>query len=131
MDQCWTPIGHFRLIFLYNYLFYSRYKTVWIANTEIGLDPNNSVIKRLWCIFNIAQNRVNSKSLTFIDLLYSYFQHLLFRTIGTCLVIADPPEDQKLAVLNEVWKSLVKLKNPGVINEPRHSKTCLWVSDQV
>ena len=23
--------------------------TVWIANTEIGLDSNNSVIKRLWC----------------------------------------------------------------------------------
>ena len=32
------------------YAFYSRYNTVWIANTEIGLDPNNSVIKRLWCI---------------------------------------------------------------------------------
>ena len=28
----------------------ARYNTVWIANTEIGLDPNNSVIKRLWCI---------------------------------------------------------------------------------
>ena len=27
--------------------FYSHYNTVWIANTEIGLDPNNySVIKR-------------------------------------------------------------------------------------
>ena len=21
----------------------------WIANTKIGLDPNNTVIKRLWC----------------------------------------------------------------------------------
>ena len=49
MDQCWTPIGHFRLILLYNFTFYSCYITVWIANTEIGLDPNNSVIKRLWC----------------------------------------------------------------------------------
>ena len=43
-----------------------------------------------------------------------FFQHLLFRTIGTCLVIASPPEDQRLTVLNEVWKSLVKLKNPEV-----------------
>ena len=34
--QCWTPIGHFRLIFLYNYTFYSCYNMVWIANTEIG-----------------------------------------------------------------------------------------------
>ena len=32
------------------YAFYSRYNTVWIANTEIGLDPKSSVIKRLWCI---------------------------------------------------------------------------------
>ena len=32
------------------YAFYSPYNTVWIANTEIGLDPNNSVIKRLCCI---------------------------------------------------------------------------------
>ena len=30
------------------YAFYSRYNMVWIANTEIGLDPKNSVIKRLW-----------------------------------------------------------------------------------
>ena len=26
-----------------------RYNTVWIVNTEIVLDPNNNVIKRLWC----------------------------------------------------------------------------------
>ena len=28
---------------------YSRYNTDWIANTEIVLDFNNSVIKRLRC----------------------------------------------------------------------------------
>ena len=27
----------------------------WIANTEIGLDPNKCVIKRLWCT-NLRQN---------------------------------------------------------------------------
>ena len=26
----------------------------WIANSEIGLDPNNSVIKRLCCIFILS-----------------------------------------------------------------------------
>ena len=25
--------------------------TLWIANTEIGLDHKNSVIKRLWCTY--------------------------------------------------------------------------------
>ncbi|XP_074647304.1 VPS35 endosomal protein-sorting factor-like [Tubulanus polymorphus] len=40
-------------------------------------------------------------------------KHLLHRTLGLCLVMADPPEDQKLAVLNEVWKVVMKLKNPA------------------
>ena len=30
--------------------FYSQYNTVWIANTEIGLNSNSSIIKRLWCM---------------------------------------------------------------------------------
>ena len=33
---------------LHVYTFYSCYNMEWIANTEISLDPNNSVIKRLW-----------------------------------------------------------------------------------
>ncbi|XP_052791278.1 VPS35 endosomal protein-sorting factor-like [Mya arenaria] len=40
-------------------------------------------------------------------------KHLLFRTLGTCLAIADPPEDKKLSVLNEVWKPIMKLKTPS------------------
>lgn len=46
--------------------------------------------------------------------LIGLFQHLLFRTLGTCLAIADPPDDQKLSVLNDVWKPIMKLKNPAV-----------------
>ena len=38
------------------YAFYSRYNTDWIANTEIVLDPNNSVIKRLWCMLQLHWN---------------------------------------------------------------------------
>ena len=34
-------------------MFYSRYNTDRIANTENVLDPNNSAIKRLRCIFFI------------------------------------------------------------------------------
>ncbi|XP_053393595.1 VPS35 endosomal protein-sorting factor-like isoform X2 [Mercenaria mercenaria] len=40
-------------------------------------------------------------------------KHLLFLTLGTCLAIADPPEEQKLSVLNEVWKPIMKLKTPA------------------
>ena len=34
----------------YVYTFYILYNTDWLPNTEIGLGPNNSVIKRLRCI---------------------------------------------------------------------------------
>ncbi|GFO28653.1 upf0505 protein c16orf62-like protein [Plakobranchus ocellatus] len=40
-------------------------------------------------------------------------KHTLYRTFGLCLVVANTPEDQKLSVLNEVWKVVVKLKNPA------------------
>ena len=36
-----------------SYIFYSHYNMDWIANTEIGLDSNNSVIKRLRCAGNL------------------------------------------------------------------------------
>ena len=41
------------LILLYIYIFYSHYNTDWIANTEIVMDPNDSVIKRLRCTKNL------------------------------------------------------------------------------
>ncbi|XP_067673421.1 VPS35 endosomal protein-sorting factor-like [Haliotis asinina] len=37
----------------------------------------------------------------------------LYKTLGLCLVVADPPPEQRLTVLNEVWKAVVKLKNPA------------------
>ena len=33
---------------------YTRYNTDWIANTEIGLDPSNSLIKRLRYINDLS-----------------------------------------------------------------------------
>ena len=42
LDPNWTTFA----ICLY---IFSHYNTDWIANIEIGLDPSNSVIKRLWC----------------------------------------------------------------------------------
>ena len=43
------PHWSFKTDFAINYTFDSCYNMDWIANMEIGLDPNNSVIKRL-CI---------------------------------------------------------------------------------
>ncbi|GIY19382.1 VPS35 endosomal protein-sorting factor-like [Caerostris darwini] len=40
-------------------------------------------------------------------------KHLLFRTLGLCLVVADPPENERLQILNDVWKIVTKLKNPA------------------
>ncbi|KAJ8318573.1 hypothetical protein KUTeg_003664 [Tegillarca granosa] len=57
------------------------------------------------------------RSMQFIEMIKEcedtgFPKHLLHRTLGLCLVMASPPEDQKLTVLNEVWKAVMKLKNP-------------------
>ncbi|CAH1794199.1 unnamed protein product [Owenia fusiformis] len=40
-------------------------------------------------------------------------KHLLYRSLGTCLVMADPPEEHRLQILNDVWKVVMKLSNPS------------------
>ena len=69
-------VGHFRLILLYNYTFYSRHNTEWIANTEIVLDPNNSIVKRLWCSYcinSLKVKRLLTKNFKEIDSKGSYY----------------------------------------------------------
>nr|XP_033818830.1 VPS35 endosomal protein sorting factor-like isoform X2 [Geotrypetes seraphini] len=39
-------------------------------------------------------------------------KHLLFRSLGINLALADPPENDRLQILNEAWKVITKLKNP-------------------
>ncbi|XP_069503258.1 VPS35 endosomal protein-sorting factor-like isoform X2 [Ambystoma mexicanum] len=39
-------------------------------------------------------------------------KHLLFRSLGLNLAFADPPENDRLQILNEAWKVITKLKNP-------------------
>ncbi|XP_076073296.1 VPS35 endosomal protein-sorting factor-like [Mytilus galloprovincialis] len=61
---------------------------------------------------------IASRSTQFIELIREseeagFPKHLLDRTLGLCLVMASPPEEQRLPVLNEVWKSIMKLKNPS------------------
>ncbi|XP_065749488.1 VPS35 endosomal protein-sorting factor-like isoform X3 [Phocoena phocoena] len=39
-------------------------------------------------------------------------KHLLFRSLGLNLALANPPESDRLQILNEAWKVITKLKNP-------------------
>ncbi|XP_042336793.1 VPS35 endosomal protein-sorting factor-like isoform X2 [Sceloporus undulatus] len=39
-------------------------------------------------------------------------KHLLFRSLGRNLALADPPEGDRLQILNEAWKVITKLKIP-------------------
>ncbi|XP_061404857.1 LOW QUALITY PROTEIN: VPS35 endosomal protein-sorting factor-like [Lethenteron reissneri] len=39
-------------------------------------------------------------------------KHLLFRSLGRSLAVADPPESDRLHVLNEAWKVITKLRSP-------------------
>ncbi|KAK7873878.1 hypothetical protein R5R35_005739 [Gryllus longicercus] len=61
---------------------------------------------------------IASRALQFIELLSAcdeegFPQYLLFRTLGLCLTLADPPADVRLQVLNDVWRIVTKLEDPG------------------
>nr|XP_037287225.1 VPS35 endosomal protein sorting factor-like [Rhipicephalus microplus] len=43
----------------------------------------------------------------------SFPKHVLLRTLGLCLVLADPPEDQRRQVLSQAWKAIAKLRSPA------------------
>ena len=65
---------------------------VWIANTEIGLDPNNSVIKRLWCSINHLGTNLMIKhlvcstvvSMFLFEPIYSYKYHIMYKFNINC-----------------------------------------------
>jgi len=50
-------------------------------------------------------------------------QYLLFRTLGLCLALADPPAEHRLQILNDVWRVVSCLTNAG------HYVSCaeVWV----
>ncbi|KAJ8246244.1 hypothetical protein GJAV_G00265420 [Gymnothorax javanicus] len=39
-------------------------------------------------------------------------KHLLFRSLGRSLACADPPENERLPILNEAWKVITKVRSP-------------------
>lgn len=48
----------------------------------------------------------------YCDSFLGYPQYLLMRTLGLCIALCDPPVEQRLQILNEVWKLVTKLRNP-------------------
>ena len=52
------PQNSFLTFLLHSYILYIHYNLYWIANKEIGFDPNNSVIKRLWCIRAVCKYKL-------------------------------------------------------------------------
>ena len=54
------------------YTFYSRYNTDWIAYTEISLDPNNSVIKRLRCTCNFMLDTITQTYMVYLEILVMF-----------------------------------------------------------
>ena len=70
----------------------------WIANTETGLDPKNSVIKRLWCITVLNKRKVQLL-LAHIKVLldkFSYRFHVsMFDKAKKKCCVSGPPTDHK------------------------------------
>uniref|UniRef100_A0A224YT66 Membrane protein associated with esophageal cancer n=1 Tax=Rhipicephalus zambeziensis TaxID=60191 RepID=A0A224YT66_9ACAR len=61
---------------------------------------------------------VANRALEFVSLMRdcddaSFPKHVLLRTLGLCLVLADPPEDQRRQVLSQAWKAIAKLRSPA------------------
>uniref|UniRef100_D3YW19 VPS35 endosomal protein-sorting factor-like n=1 Tax=Mus musculus TaxID=10090 RepID=D3YW19_MOUSE len=60
---------------------------------------------------------VATRSMDFIGMIKEcdesgFPKHLLFRSLGLNLALADPPENDRLQILNEAWKVITKLKSP-------------------
>ncbi|XP_071796501.1 VPS35 endosomal protein-sorting factor-like [Asterias amurensis] len=60
---------------------------------------------------------IASRALGFTDIIKEceeagFPKHHLYRSLGTNLAMADPPQQQRLSVLNEVWKAIMKLRTP-------------------
>ncbi|KAG8558157.1 hypothetical protein GDO81_016885 [Engystomops pustulosus] len=60
---------------------------------------------------------IAARSMSFIGMIKEcdeagFPKHLLFRSLGLNLALADPPENDRLQILNEAWKVITKLKVP-------------------
>ena len=70
LDITWVIAG-LQMVIKDNCTIYSCYNTEWIANTEIGLDPNklnNSVLKRFFMCFIELLDEIFLKDLENVDI---------------------------------------------------------------
>ena len=92
----------FMLFLLHVYTLYSRYNMDWINITEIGLDPDNSVIKRLWYIIILSLRDIWSRVLRlegFSDYQYRYF---------ICRQFATENEGDSDVILVKWWEGHIR-----------------------
>lgn len=60
---------------------------------------------------------IASRAIDFIDLIKESEdsglpKYLLYKSLGVTLSLEDPPEESRLTILNDVWKAVMKMKNP-------------------
>lgn len=89
---------------------------------------NNSALLLNTIMAAFKPSYIAARALQFIELASAcdeegFPQYLLFRTLGLCLALADPPAEHRLQVLNDVWRVVSCLTNAG------HYVSCaeVWV----
>ncbi|CAK8684337.1 unnamed protein product [Clavelina lepadiformis] len=80
------------------------------------------------CITAFNAEYVATRALSFCSIFNGsqdtlFPKYVVYQTLGEKVVKADPPEAERLPLLNEVWKVLVKIRNP------EHYMACamIWV----
>ncbi|XP_065190603.1 VPS35 endosomal protein-sorting factor-like, partial [Sycon ciliatum] len=59
-----------------------------------------------------------SRAAKFVDMIKDcdengFSKHLLYRVLGMNLLLCDPPSEERMGILRDVWKDVTKLKDPA------------------
>uniref|UniRef100_A0A8C5QFY2 VPS35 endosomal protein-sorting factor-like n=1 Tax=Leptobrachium leishanense TaxID=445787 RepID=A0A8C5QFY2_9ANUR len=79
------------------------------------LGNNALLLNSVMCAFR--EEFIAARSMDFISMIKEcdesgFPKHLLFRSLGLNVALADPPDNDRLQILNEAWKVITKLRNP-------------------
>uniref|UniRef100_A0A670K5E5 VPS35 endosomal protein-sorting factor-like n=1 Tax=Podarcis muralis TaxID=64176 RepID=A0A670K5E5_PODMU len=83
----------------------------------LNLDVSSSALLLNSVMSAFRAEFIAARSMDFIGMIKEcdesgFPKHLLFRSLGRNLALADPPEGDRLQILNEAWKVITKLKSP-------------------